>query len=296
MATMRGNFAQLLAPALMEVFFEKLKEHPEEYSQFLQVDTSESAYEETQEMAGFGLAKKKYEGEPLTYDDPIQGGSKRWIHDAYALGWQVTKEMIDDEKYNIMSKMPGELMKSCRQLWEQIAANVLNLGFTTVTGFDGTAFFNNTHPLLGGGTFSNLLTPAADLSMTALQDIIINFAYMVNNRGLKMKLSPTDIWMPPDLQFTAKKILESNLEPFTGENQTNVLRSALKPHYLHFLTSPRAFHVSTSDSNEAKFFWRVKPVVDSVDDFDTKGTKHSIYFRVSAGVDEWRGWSASNPT
>lgn len=295
MATMRGNFAQLLAPALMEVFFEKLKEFPEEYSQFLEVQTSDSAYEEEQEMAGLGLARRKEEGEPITYDDPIQGGSKRFIHQAYALGWQVTKEMIDDEKYNVMRKIPGELMKSCRQTWEQVGANVLNLGFTSVTGFDGTVLFNTAHPLLGGGTYSNRLNPDSDLSLTALQDALINYEYMVNNRGLKVRLSPDNLWIPPDLQFIAAKVLQSTLEPFTGENQVNVMQGRLNPSVLHFLTDTNAWFISSKESNAARLIWRTKPVVDSIDDFETKGTKHSIYFRLSAGVSEWRGWFASNP-
>lgn len=293
--THRGNFAQLLAPALMEVFFEKLKEHTEEYSQFLEVGTSTSAYEEEQEMAGLGLARRKEEGEPITYDDPIQGGTKRWIHVPYALGWQVTREMIDDEKYNVMSKMPGELLKSCRQSWEQTAANLLNLGTTTVTGFDGVSFFNTAHPLLGGGTYANRPAADVDLGLVPLQDAIINGDYMVNNRGLKVKIEFDKLWIPPDLQFLAAKIFNSTLEPFTAENQTNVMKGRFSWKVLHFLSSTRAWFLSSNSSNAAKFLWRNKPIVDSTDDFDTKGTKHSVYFRCSVGVSEWRGWYASVP-
>ena len=293
--TTRGQFAQLIAPALLDLMFETLKEHPEEYAQFLDVDTSESAYEEDQIIAGLGLARRKSEGEAITYDDPIQGGSKRYIHESYGLGWQVTKEMLDDEKYGIMRKIPGELMKSCRNLWEQIAANVLNLGITTVTTADGVSLFNTAHPLLGGGTYSNRLNPDADLSITALQDAIINMEYMVNERGLKMKISPTNLWIPPDLQFIATKIFQSQLEPYTGENQVNAMFGRLEPAVLHFLSDTNNWYISTKGQNQAKFLWRKKPEVESADDFDTKGTKHSIYFRVSAGATEWRGWFGSCP-
>lgn len=293
--TSRGNFAQLLAPGIMHVMFEQLKEWPEEYSKFLKVETSDSAYDEEQQMAGLGLARLKREGEPITYDDPIQGGSKRFIHEAYALGWQVTKEMKDDEQYGLMKKIPGELTKSCRQTWEQVAANVLNLGASTVTGIDGATFFNTAHPLLGGGSYSNRLSPDADLSITALQDLLLLGEYMVNERGLRMQLGYTDLWIPPDLQFLAEQIFGSAQEPFTGENQNNVMKGRLNWHILHFLTDTNNYFLSTKGQNEAKFKWRVKPTVDSQDDFETKGTKHSIYFRVSAGVSEWRGWAASMP-
>lgn len=296
MATQRGQFAQLLAPGLMEVMFEWLSEHPEEYSQFLQVETSDSAFEEDQIYAGLGLARKKPEGEPITYDDPIQGGSKRYIHEAYALGWQVTKEMIDDDKYALMKQVPGELMQSCRQTWEQVGANVLNLGFTTITTANGATLFNTAQPLLGGSTYSNRLSPDADLSVTALQDVLVNFEYMVNERGLKRRLEPKSLWIPPDLQFLAGEILQSAYKPGTGNNDINTVQGRLSPSVLHFLTSTKAWFVSADgESNRLKFKWRAKPVVDSTDDFDTKGTKHSIYFRISAGATDWRGWVGSTP-
>lgn len=280
----------------MEVMFEWLKEHPEEYSQFLKVETSDSAYDEDQIFAGLGLARLKPEGTPITYDDPIQGGSKRYIHDSFALGWQVTKEMKDDDKYALIRQIPGELMKSCRQAWEQVGANVLNLGFTTVTTADGVSLFNTAHPLLGGSTYSNRLSPDADLSVGALQDVLILYEYMVNERGLKMRLEPKKLWLPPDLQFLAGEILQSGFKPFTGSNEINVMQGRLDPAVLHFLSDTNNWFVSgDEEANRLKFKWRAKPVVDSTDDFDTKGTKHSIYFRISAGATDWRGWVGSAP-
>jgi hypothetical protein len=295
MPSFRGSFSQLLAPGLSYVMFEWLKEHPEEYSQFLKVETMDGAYDEDQIVAGLGLARRKPEGEGITYDDPIQGGSKRYIADTYALGWQITEEMKDDDRYNIMRQIPGELMKSCRQTWEQVGANVLNLGFSTVTTADGVSLFNSAHPLLGGGTYSNLLTSDMDISVTALQSILILFENMVNERGLKMRLEPTDLWIPPDLQFVVGEILQSKFKPFTGNNEVNVMEGRLTPHVLHFLTDTNNWFVSSKEANQAKFKWRKKPVMDSSDDFKTKGTEHSIRFRIAAGATEWRGWAGSNP-
>lgn len=295
MSTTRGNFSQLLAPGLMAVMFEWLKEHPEEYSQFLHVETMEGAYDEDQIIAGLGLARRKPEGEGVTYDDPIQGGSKRYIPDTYALAWQITEEMRDDDRYAIMRKIPAELMKSCRQTWEQVGANVLNLGFTTVTSADGAAFFSTAHPLLGGGTYANSLSTDMDIGVTSLQAALILYENMVNDRGLKMRLEPTDLWFGPSLQFIVGEILQSQYKPFTGNNEVNVMQGRLNPHVLHFLTDENAWFISSKEVQNAKFKWRKKPVMDSTDDFDTKGTKHSIRFRVAAGVTDWRGWLGVNP-
>ena len=294
--TNRGNFAQLIAPAMMKIIFETLSDHSEEYSQFLEVLPSESAYEEDQVVAGLGLARLKQEGEPVTYDDPIEGGTKRYIHQAYALAWQITKEMIDDDKFGVMRKIPAELGKSIRHTVEQIGANVLNLAFSTVTTSDGISLLNTSHALLGGGTYGNRLNPDSDMTLTALQDILIIYENMINERRLKVRASPSKLWFPPDLQFQAAKLLQSQLEPFTGENQINVMQGRLEPAVLHYLSSTTGWFVS-GDNTEGgpKLYWRTRPEVESADDFETKGTKHSIYIRLSAGATEWRNWAGSEP-
>lgn len=296
MATTRGQFSQLLAPGLMAPMFEWLKEHPEEYSQYLDVSTMDGAYDEDQIFAGLGLARLKREGEPVTYDDPIQGPSKRYIPDTYALAWQVTEEMLDDDRYGLMRKIPGELMKSCRQSWEATGATLLNLAFTTITGADGESFIDTSHGLLGGGTWSNRLNPDADISQTALQDMLIMYENTVNDRGLKMRLEPKALWIPPDLQFVTGEILQSAYKPFTGNNEINTMQGRLTPAVLHWLTSTKAWFISCGkEYNGAKFKWRKKPIMDSSDDFETKGTKHSIRFRIAVGVTDGRGWAGSTP-
>lgn len=294
MATIRGQFGQLLAPGLNEVMFEWLKEHPEEYSQFLNVESSASAYDEDQIVAGLGLARKKPEGEGITYDDPIQGASKRYIHESFALGWQITREMLDDEKYGVMKKIPAELMKGSRQTWEQLGANVLNGAFGTTVIADGLALCHTAHPLLGGGTYQNRLNPDSDISLTSMQDILIIFENMVNERGLRMRLEPSMLWIPPNLQFISGEILQSQFKPQTGNNDVNVLQGRLTPAVLHFLTSSTAWFV-TADEHFMKFKWRQKPTTDTIDDFETKGVKNSIYFRCSAGATHWQGIAGSNP-
>lgn len=296
MPTQRGQFGQLLAPGFNEIMFEWLDEHPEEYSQFLNVETSDSAYEEDQIVAAFGLIRQMAEGQGITYDDPIQGPSKRYIHDPYGLGWQISREMIRDEKYNVMSRMPGEMVKSGRQTWEQIGANVLNGSFLTTLVADGLSLCNTAHPLLGGGTYGNRLSPDSDISVTSIQDMLLLFENMVNERGLKVRLVPKILWIPPGLQFIASETLHSEYKPDTGNNNINTVQGRLEPRVLHWLTATTPWWVTTGpDEHHMKFYWREKLVTDTIDDFETKGVKHSVYFRCTAGATHWNGVAGSNP-
>ena len=175
-----------------------------------------------------------------------------------------------------------------------VGAQLLNLGFSSMQTADGVSIFNTSHPLLGGGVYSNRLNPGSDLSITALQDIVLLYENMVNERGLKMRLSPDTCWMPAELQFLAAEIFQSTLKPFTGNNEINTMQGRLEPKVLHFLTNTRAWYVSSKEHNKLKFKWRAKPVMDSSDDFETKGTKHSIMFRIATGAFDWRGWAGSS--
>src|SRR6266446_1097324 len=94
----RGQFSQLLAPALYDIIYDDLEMHPEEFSQLFNVETSDRAYEEDQLIAGFGTVPEKLEGTPISYDNGIQGGTYRLQHVSYGLGFQVTREMWDDDK------------------------------------------------------------------------------------------------------------------------------------------------------------------------------------------------------
>lgn len=296
MPTIRGQFGQLLAPGLYEVMFEWLKEHPEEYSQFLNVETADSAYTEDQVIAGLGLAVKKPEGTQIVYDDPIQGGSRRYIPDTYALGWVVTEEMLDDDKYSIMRKVPAELMKSHRQLWEQGGANVLNGSFSTTTTANGNALCAVSQPLLRGGTYSNRLNPDSDITQTAIQDSLVLFENMVNESGLRMRLNPTTVYINPNLQFVAAEVLQSQFKPYTGNNEVNAVQGRLEPVVLHYVTLINAWWVAADKSDHhMKFIWRKKPVAQTIDDFETKGVKHSVHCRWVAGATHWNGIVGSNP-
>src|SRR5438093_2740305 len=126
MPATRGAFAQLLAPGLYEVIYEDLEAHEEEFSQIFNVHPSSRAYEEDQLVAGLGGVPVKPEGQAIALDEPIQGGSFRYQHQSYGLGFQVTREMWSDDQLGIMKKASGDFRGARRQTIESTAANILN--------------------------------------------------------------------------------------------------------------------------------------------------------------------------
>lgn len=150
-------------------------QHPEEYSKIFTVTDSDKAFEEYTGVTGFGLVPVKTQGQALVYDSEEQGYVKRFTNVAYALGYNITKEELADNQYEKVSssRMPA-LARSMRQTVETVAANHLNRATnTSYTGADAKELLATDHPNVNGGTFSNELSSATDLSETALEEICI---------------------------------------------------------------------------------------------------------------------------
>jgi len=302
MATFRGNFGELLAPGIDNLMKDSWAKHPEEYSQYATVKTSDRAFEDHHRLAGFGLARKKNEGAQVTYDDPLMGPAKRYIHDTYALAFQVTQEMMDDDQYDVIQGFPKDLAKSMRDTVETVAIVPLNSGFSSTTTADGVAFFSASHPLqdpsqgaVTTATQSNLLNPAAQLSVTSLQDALILYENMVDERGLRIAISPNKLFIPVNLQFTAAKILQSQFDPNSGENAINPVYNRLTPVVLHYLSDTNNWFLGSNEENSLTFYWRMRPKMEQTDDFETGSAKFKCTMRISAGVTDYRGWVGSNP-
>lgn len=297
MATTRSQWAQLLSPGLNKVMYKWLKDHPEEYPAFYgSVDDAKGeAWHDTQLTAGLGLMRSKQEGAPPTFDDPIQGGTHRIYVKTYSLGWQITREMIEDERYGLMKKVAQGLMRSAKLTIESLCAAPLNLATSTTVCGDGLAMLHTAHPILGpeGGTWSNLLSPYEDISVTAFQDIFNLSERAIDERGQPAMIAPTDLWIPPELQWATRVVLQTQLAPGTGNNDINTMQGRLSPHVLHFLTSTTSWFVSSKDNNELTAKWSVRPQSYMYDDPQTLGVIHHGRFRLGVGIPEARGWFGS---
>lgn len=313
----RGTFAQTLAPGVHHWFlhFLDLQMREEEYTHVANIETSQQAYEDEVEMAGVGMMPEKPEGSAATYDDMIQGGTKRYVHLSYALGSRASWELIEDDQYGILKQVPKAHARSAMFAREQVFFNVFNLGFSTITTTDGVSLFNTQHPLLGGtaatnvgpgltnvifasGTYPNRPSPDVDLSFTAVQLMVNQFERMVDSQGIPVRVKPRHVLIPPELKFIAREILGSAGKPYTNDNELNaLLGEGLTFRVVHYLTSQSAWFVTAEkESHQVKFFDRHPIDTDYDDDFDTRATKMVTFQRFSAGATSWIGtWGSNGP-
>jgi len=284
-----ASHPKALWPGIKAWWGQVYDEHPEEYSKLFDSDTSRQNYEEDVQLTGFGLAPVKSEGSGVAYDSEIQGFTTRYTHVAYALGYIVTKEELDDNLYEQVSRRrAAALAMSFRQTKENVGANIYNRAFnSTYLGGDGVQLCSTAHPNTSGGTFANTPTVAADLSEASLEDALTALMGFQNDRGLLINVMPRSLIVARQNWWNANRILKSAYTPSTANNAVNVLvaTNALPEGIVmnHYLTSPNAWFVRTNIQNGLKYYSRVGIQFDQDNDFDTMNAKAKGYERYSFG-------------
>lgn len=298
-----ANFGKLLEPGLRKLFYETFDEIPEQYTKIFKVNTSKKAKETDYGLGAMPTwSKFGTKMTAVTGDNPmptvpyvtIPAGLERvYIHEEFAQGFMVERKMVDDEQYNAINKMPKDLARAGRYKVEQDAMDLLNNGFTAA-GYDAKPLFAADHPLLSGGTCSNLIT--GELTVENLKKATIAMRNFKDEAGKKVLFKADTLVVPPALEFKAQEICNS-AQLADGElNNINSLKGKLKVVVMDFLTSDTAWFVMDSTRHELNFFWRVKPEFKREEDFDTLVAKYRGYMRYSLGYSDYRGIVGSKGT
>ncbi len=167
----QGSKARLLQDGVNAVATDYYKDLPMEYEKIFKTYSSKKAYELDVAVSNGGLASLKPEGGSITYDDSKQDFTKNYTHSVYALGGILTMEAQMNNKYEDLVQTTGKWLKrSLVHTDEQLAADVINVGYTNNDSMDGVPLFSTAHLLGKGGTFSNRFTVFTALSQAAVED------------------------------------------------------------------------------------------------------------------------------
>lgn len=289
----RGTISKALWPGVNAFYGEAYNEFPVEYTMLFDTYNSSKAFEEDVGIVSFGLAAQKSEGGGIAYDDMAQGFITRYNHISYGLGFIITEEAIEDDQYmQVANRNAKSLAFSMRQTKEIVAANVYNRAFnSSYTGGDAKELLATDHPNVSGGTWSNELTTAADLSEASLEQAFIDMGKWTNDRGLKIAVIPQALILPVDLQFEAERILNSPLRPGTSDNDIAVMRGKFPKGVMinHYLTDTDAWFIKTNVPEGMKYWERKGDTFSDDNDFDTNNIKYKAVCRYSVGWTDPRG-------
>lgn len=292
----RADFNKAVVPGLFSFMVDSYRPRNEEalWKEIVtggDAKSSKRAYEESAYFGALGLIPTKEEGKPITYDSPVQGPTKRWTHKTYGLGCRITEELIEDALYpdipTEMREFTEELGSSARETLEILVHDIINNGTATTNHTDGlgNAIFTVSKARLRGGTWDNILSPAADLSATALQTSLDTFENTRDDSGKIQIIRAKKIIVAPANAWKAKELLNSAYDPESANNSIN----AIKERNLQLIVSP---YITDTDSftlwaeppssNGGVIAYMRRKVTFAQDgDFETGDAKFKCTFRFS---------------
>ena len=280
MAISRAQLLKELLPGLNALFGLEYARYGEEHKEIYETETSERSFEEETKLSGFSAAPVKPEGQAIAYDNAQEAWTARYNHETIALGFSITEEAIEDNLYDSLSaRYTKALARAMYYTKEVKAAAVLNNGFSSsVTYGDGQPLFSTSHPLVSGGVNSNRPATNSDLNETSLENAVIQIAAWTDERGLLIAAKPRKLVVPPNLMFTATRLLQTELRVATADNDVNALKmmGSIPEGYTvnHYLTDTNAWFLTTDVPNGLKHFVRT-PMQNSMDgDFDTGNVRY----------------------
>lgn len=293
------SWAKAMEPGLRSIFMDTYKEKEEQFSKVFNIDKSKKAIETDMRVPGFTQWNTKGQLDATEYEDIDDPATTQYKHLTYSKGFQVSKEMVDDEQYNLINKKPKMLARTARQTVESESISVLNNAFTASAKNPlGEALISANHAYLGknmaGKTATNYVGAYA-LSETNLELAFKLAREQVDENGGKIQMNPRKLIVPGALEFTAEKIAKSIQLPGTNNNDINPMRGRFQVIVLDYLTDPTAWFLIDDDLNPLQFFWREKISFKAMNDFDTDVAKYKGRFRCSFGWTDWRGIIGAKP-
>ena len=291
MAISRAQLLKELLPGLNALFGLEYATYGQQHKEIYETESSERSFEEETKLSGFSAAPVKNEGSAIRYDNAQEAFTARYNHETIALGFSLTEEAIEDNLYDSLSARYTKALARAMAYTKQVkAAAVLNNGFTNSAAYyggDGVPLFSASHPLVSGGTNSNIPATAADLNETSLEADVIQISSWTDERVLLIASKPCKLVVPPSLQFVATRLLETELRVGTTDNDINAIKNngSVSEGYTvnNFLTDTNAWFLTTDVPNGMKHFVRT-PLSNSMDgDFDTGNVRYKSRERYSFG-------------
>lgn len=296
-AISRAQLLKQLLPGLNALFGLEYKRYEEQHKAIFETENSDRSFEEEVKLSGFGAAPVKAEGQAMVYDSAQESYISRYTHETIALGFSLTEEAVEDNLYDSLSARYTKALARAMAYTKQVkAASVLNTGFS-LAGGDGQPLFSASHPLVGGGVNSNL-GAAADMSETTLEAAVIQINQWTDERGLLIVAKPRKLVIPPQLQFVATRLLETQMRVGTSDNDLNAIKNnGIFPQgYVvnNYLTDPNAYFIMTDIPNGLKHFVRVPMKTGMDSDFDTGNARYKARERYSFGYSDHLGvWGSA---
>ena len=297
MAQVRGTFAEAYDNLDRDIFTLLGKEYKALqpiWRRYFNLKDSSKRSELATTVTGMGDLQERAEGGAFATDVITVGYTKEFIHTGFGLAFEVTMEALEDDRHDVIAEYAKWLMFSAKVVEEKRAAILFNNGFSTETTPDGVSIFNSAHVLKSGPSARNILTTAADLSWTSLQQALTDWA-RTNLFESGQFMQPAEslvLLVPPELEFLAARIVNSTGLPGSADNDINTIKTLRDIQVIKnvYLTDTDAWFLLAANKTHGFTSYTRIPIqmLPAMTDVQTRNRHYPIRFRRSYGCKWWQ--------
>lgn len=288
------DFRSIVEPIMNQAFDGVYDQRKDEWKAIFKEENGIARnYHEEPVMFNFGAAPEMPDGQPVTYQSGGVLFVKRYIYKVYGLAYAMTKVLVEDgDHVRLGSIFSRALAQALIETKETKCANELNRAFNaSYVGGDGKSLCASDHPIIGG-SHSNILSVAAALSQTSLEQMLINIRSATDNNGKKIRLNAEKLVIAPSNIFQAEVLLKSVLKSGTANNDINPIKSmgllSGETAVISRLTSPTAWFIKTNEQEGLKILMRRRLEKSMEGDFETDSMRYKATERYETGWTNWR--------
>lgn len=297
----QSHWDTLVTPIIYHHFDVGMNRIPSMRSRLFNVQGSLLAEEKGTGIGGFSVdAWNQYakSGEKGTLD-LNQLYTKTYTHVEYPVKLRIEKRLLLNDQYGIINQMVRRAGMSAEQKMEIDAASILNNAFDSgFAGADAVALCSASHPHsphAPGSTQSNTGTLA--LTETAVSSTRVTMMRYKDDKNNEVGLMPNELWVPPELEDKALKIVRSTNEPGSANNDANAQAGRWTVVPWQRLTGTKAwFMVDSAWRQEVVNWYNREVIVPMLIAEDTTHLTYEFKLHYSFGFDDWRWIFGHNPS
>lgn len=173
---------------------------------------------------GNGLFPKIGEIQTVPQSTPFVTNKLTTIVADFASSVPLSKDLFDDNMHGVWARTVSDFALKARISQDENAFGIFRNAFTTQLSADGVSLVNAAHPLIGGGTQSNLVSGA--LSDTTFKNAMVALRQQRDQSGVIMGNIGAYLVVPSNLYEKAIQLTQSALVIDSGNNNLNIWRSA----------------------------------------------------------------------
>ena len=296
------EFVEALEPGIREWFFMGANRRPSMIPQIFNIINS-TKYQE--HFSGFGTIGsdmwdtfRKSRQIPSARLDT--GYKTTFTNQSYIVDLPIDADFLADYQYQQIIQQATQLGDSASLKREVDAASVFANAFdSNFIGADGVALCSDSHPS-GPSNTANTQDNSFALSLSATNVETVRQAMMDfrDDKNQRVSVMPNLLIVPPELENTAKEIVESELQVDSAQNNINPQRGRFNYLVWHYLEDANAWFMADTMMSAMHLKWINRQPLDiyrKAQD-ETVDVTFVAKMRYSYGWTDWRWIAGSNPS